>query len=134
MNFDESRTVELDIEDNIGKEMNRDARAIFDKIDNTLGSTPEIMAKQYQDQIIEEGRWISLINEKYVISAYFHPTKRHSATVMNGFFKTNISKVSKEKGEWAIAYLPKTLFFNKAYYNIYICSYRRIRPCRIYFA
>lgn len=117
MNFDESRTVELDIEDN--KEMNIDARAIFDKIDNTLGSTPEIMAKKYQDQIVDEGRWISFINEKYVISAYFHPTKRHSATVMNGFIKKNISKVLKEKGEWAIAYIPKTLFFNKAYYNIH---------------
>ena len=118
MNFDESRTVQLDIEDNNEKEMNIDARTIFDKIDNTLGSSPEIMAKNYQDQIVDEGRWISLISEKYVISAYFHPTKRHSATVINGFFKTNISKVSKEKGEWAIAYLPKTLFFNKTYYNI----------------
>ena len=28
-------------------------------------------------------------------------------------------KVIKEKGEWAIAYIPKTLFFNKAYYSIH---------------
>ena len=79
MNFDESRTVELDIEDNIGKEMNRDARAIFDKIDNTEN---RVMPIAQVNELIRDlsylpykvvAPFMTVINNKENFLRYFVP-------------------------------------------------------------
>lgn len=118
MNFDETRSLDLDF-NNIEENMNIDVRNIIEKIDNTV-SGPDFLDKTQNllDQIRAEGRWISVMTPNYTISAYFHPTKKHSATVINGFFFKTISRVIEEKGKWAIAYLPRALFFNRTKYNV----------------
>lgn len=124
MNYEETISVQLhvevdreDRENREDREFHVDAGKIFEKIDNKL-SSPEALGIQYKDEEKEGGRWLSLISEKYLISAYYHPTKRHSASVTNGFIKTNKSRVSKREGEWAIAFLPTTLFFNRPFYSV----------------
>lgn len=118
MDFEETGSLDsnlIDIESN----MYVDYRTIIKKIDKTFDDSYLKKNKSnFSDQIKLEGRWIFLLTENYVISAYFHPTKTHSATVINGFFIKNKLRVIKEKGKWAISYLPRTLFFNKTYFNI----------------
>ena len=120
MNFEETRSLDLDLDFNsIEENMNIDVRNIIEKIDNTV-SGPDFLDKtqNLRDQIRAEGRWISVLTPNYAISAFFHPTKKHEATVINGFFYKTTSRVIKEKGKWAIAYLPRTLFFNRTKFNV----------------
>jgi hypothetical protein len=49
-----------------------------------------------------------------VVSAYFHPTKEHSATTV-GKLGQKTSKAAA--GQWAVSMQTKALFGNKAMYN-----------------
>ena len=49
-----------------------------------------------------------------VISAYYHPTKRHSATTKG---KLGIKRSVARGGQWAVSKQSRGLWGNKAYYN-----------------
>ncbi|MCQ2821508.1 MAG: lactococcin 972 family bacteriocin [archaeon] len=73
-------------------------------------------AETVSDQDVAGGRFISYMGKGQIIAAFFHPTKRHSATCAHG---NNIkAKSIKEGGKWAIAKAPKALMGNKTYYNV----------------
>lgn len=49
-----------------------------------------------------------------VISAYYHPTKDHTATTAG---KLGTKKSVAKAGEWALSMQTRALFGNKAYYS-----------------
>lgn len=49
-----------------------------------------------------------------VLSAYYHPTKKHSATTQG---RLGIKRSVATGGKWAISQQSRALFGNKAYYN-----------------
>lgn len=64
--------------------------------------------------------WITVVEGShlttsgYVLSAYYHPTQRHSATVTG---KVGPIKTFEGPGVWAVAHCTKAMSGNKAQYN-----------------
>lgn len=74
-------------------------------------------SQTYSDQDVGGGRFISCMANGQMVAAYFHPTKRHSATCMHG--DKIIAKSVKDPGKWAIAKSPTAMLGgNKTKYNI----------------
>ena len=51
-----------------------------------------------------------------MMAAFFHKTKRHSATCAHG--DTIKAKSTKDAGKWAVCKAPKAVTGNKTYYNV----------------
>ena len=74
----------------------------------------------YKSEILDNGngRWISCQENGQVISACYHKTKNHSATVETGgmgpFF--NSKKSTAGPGEWAVA-IVGSRGWDRTYYN-----------------
>ncbi|OUM59706.1 hypothetical protein PIROE2DRAFT_14676 [Piromyces sp. E2] len=67
----------------------------------------------------EGGRWISIMADNQIISAYFHPTQRHYARAVG---KTDPGRSYADPGVWAVSVAMRNPFGgNKTYYNI-VCS------------
>lgn len=70
--------------------------------------------------------WLTSVNGDWgtyggqVMSAFYHPTKTHSATTVG---KLGQKRSVANKGEWAISIQTKALFGNKAFYNVIDWSY-----------
>jgi len=74
-------------------------------------------SETFSDQDVEGGRFISSMAGGQMMAAYFHPSRRHSATCMHG--DKVISRSVKDAGKWAIAKCGKALFGgNKTKYNV----------------
>ena len=64
--------------------------------------------------------WITSLDGKFgtwkgmVVSAYYHPTKKHTATTEG---KLGVKRSVAEPGQWAISTQTRGLFGNKCYYN-----------------
>ena len=73
----------------------------------------------YQEHDLEEGaRWISCQRQGWVISACYHPTKWHTATVRTGVWPFNHEDKSRARpGEWAVAWHKCELGVDKTFYN-----------------
>ncbi len=72
-------------------------------------SSPEIGSLWITDLT---GTW-GLQNGK-VMSAYYHPTKDHTATTVG---KNGQKRSAAAKGTWAVSIQTRAAFGNKAYYN-----------------
>ena len=60
-------------------------------------------------------RFVSVLNGDQVISAYFHPSKRHYATAEG---KTKPGRSYADAGTWAVAYAMRSLIGgNRTYYG-----------------
>lgn len=73
-------------------------------------------ATTYSDQDVSGGRFVSSMGNGQMMAAFFHKTRRHSATCCHG--DEIKAKSIKDGGKWAIAKAPKALFGNKTYYNV----------------
>lgn len=63
-----------------------------------------------------DGRWISYSSKTLVLSAFFHESKRHTATVRAD---ADEEKSVKNAGSWAIAYLKGSgMRAKKTFYNV----------------
>lgn len=74
----------------------------------------------YNDRVLDNGnaRWISCQAGGKVISACYHKTKEHSATVQTGIWPLNHeAKSTASAGQWAVAYLNSELGVDKTFYN-----------------
>lgn len=74
----------------------------------------------YSSQTLDggNGRWISCQTGGKVISACFHKTKNHSATVQTGIWPfIHQSKSTASPGEWAVAYRNSEPGVDKTLYN-----------------
>ena len=74
-------------------------------------------SETFSDQDVEGGRFISSMGNGQMMAAFFHPTKRHSATCMHGI---NVKARSvKDAGKWAIAKSGTSIIGgNKTKYNV----------------
>ena len=74
-------------------------------------------SETFSDQDVEGGRFISSMGGGQMMAAFFHPTKRHSATCMHGI---NVKARSvKDAGKWAIAKSGTSIIGgNKTKYNV----------------
>ena len=63
------------------------------------------------------GRWLSNIKDGYVMSAYFHKTKRHTATCDGGFLGGGQIRAEADPGKWAIALCKAGISGRKTYWN-----------------
>ena len=70
-------------------------------------------ANYYSKQEVSGGTFVSTIEDDLVISMFYHPSKKHSATA-EGLVK---SRSEANPGEWAIAVTSKAMFGNRSYYN-----------------
>ena len=74
-------------------------------------------SETFSDQDVEGGRFISSMGGGQMMAAFFHPTKRHSATCMHGD-KVKARSV-KDAGKWAIAKSGTSIIGgNKTKYNV----------------
>jgi len=62
----------------------------------------------------EGALWISDLNGDRVLSAFYHPTKLHSATT---YGKLGEKKSIAAAGKWAVSFQTKGLYGNKTNYN-----------------
>ena len=65
-----------------------------------------------------KGRWLSNIKDGYVMSAYFHKTKRHTATCDGGFLGGGSIRATAGPGQWAIAACKAGISGKKTYWNV----------------
>ena len=89
-----------------------------DKLAEKLGY--QIAKGNYRDQILQNGRarFISKIENDYVIAMYWHKTKRHSATCKGGFLSNDVQKREiAPAGAWAVAYCKAGKAGRKTFYN-----------------
>lgn len=98
----------------ISLSMNVDINTLLNQIGSAIGQT-----------VLQEGvtstspngndRFVSVLNSNQVISAYFHPTKRHYATAEG---KTKPGRSYAAAGTWAVAYAMRSIWGgNKTYYG-----------------
>ena len=73
----------------------------------------------FKDTLLEDGnaRWVSNIKGGYVVSMYWHKTRRHSATCNGGFLGGGQKRVIAPAGHWAIAYCKAGVSGRKTHYN-----------------
>ena len=63
------------------------------------------------------GKFWRSTNETYIIAAYYHPSKKHSAIANGGTNGGGLAKIPAKGGEWAVAY-SKRGFFNTSIYAL----------------
>ena len=86
------------------------AKFIYNEIQNYYGK--EMGSVQYRDG----GLFISCISDGKMMSAYWHPDRKHSATCLHG--DKIVQKAISDAGYWAIAYAKcNWLGGNKCKYN-----------------
>ena len=79
----------------------------------------ELTHSTFVDTYLEEGnaRWLSNIEDGWVISAYYHKNVKHSATCQGGFGGGEQTRAIGEPGEWAIAFCKAGISGRKTFYN-----------------
>ena len=67
----------------------------------------------------EGGRFVSVQSNGMVISAYYHPTKWHTATACTGFFHDRRAKSEAPPGKWAVAKIGRDILGgDQTWYNV----------------
>lgn len=91
---------------------------ILEKIGTSISSSL-INTSNFKDTYFENGRarWLSNIQDGYVISAYYHSTRSHSATCDGGILGGGKKSITADAGEWAIAFCKAGISRRKTYYN-----------------
>lgn len=87
---------------------------IYDKI--TYSLTHSYFIDTYNEN--GKGRWLSNIKDGYVISAYFHETKRHSATCQGGTLGGGQIRAIAGPKQWAIAICKAGISGRKTFWNV----------------
>ena len=67
---------------------------------------------------LDGGRFVSAMSNGLVLAAYYHPSRRHSATAIGGVFGPQ-TKSTVNPGKWAVAFVSKGKFGNKTFYNVF---------------
>ena len=88
-----------------------------DILKTVLGMVPS--RESYNDQWKHNGdaRWISYQTGGMVVSAYFHKTKFHYATVQTGLVWKREAKSSAPAGQWAVASINSIMGGDRTYYD-----------------
>lgn len=92
-----------------------DVNRLLDQIGSAIGKLFD--KGNYQRQEIAGGVWISTINNGTVLSAFFHPSRSHSATANGGAFGGGEVKSISGAGKWAVAWSSKGLTGAKTNYG-----------------
>ena len=75
-------------------------------------------ASRHDTRFDDGGRFISVQKDGQVISAYYHPTRRHSATAQSGLTQAR-ETASAPAGLWAVATIPSGVTgHDRTFYNI----------------
>ena len=97
----------------IGVSVTRILNIVYDKIYYEL--THSNTVDTYNEN--GKGRWLSNIKDGYVMSAYYHKTKRHTATCDGGLFGGGQIRAEASAGSWAIALCKAGIAGRKTYWN-----------------
>ena len=65
-----------------------------------------------------KGHWYSDLGDDYVLSAYYHETKKHSATCDGGFLGGGQERKEADAGKWAFAVCHAGISGRKTYWNV----------------
>ena len=74
----------------------------------------------HQSQPHPGAMWISTLEGNYeewkgmVVSCYYHPTKRHTATTIG---KLGTQRIEAPAGIWAVSVQPKSMYGNRSLFN-----------------
>ena len=72
----------------------------------------------FSDQRVAGGRFISTMTTSgFVVAAYNHPSKFHSATADGGLLGGGVSKSTAPAGVWAVAWSSAGISGRKTYYG-----------------
>ena len=90
---------------------------VVELIRTVVGLVPA--RSSYNDRSLDGGnaRWISCQTDGKVISACYHKTKWHTATVQTGLLIKHEAKSRAPAGQWAVAMLNSELGVDKTFYN-----------------
>ena len=91
------------------------AQKIFDLVYKETGIK---MSSGYSIFTVGGGYFFSIANQM-VCAAYYHNTKKHSATADGGFIGGGVITQIANKDYWAVACSMNGLFGRKTYYNVY---------------
>lgn len=61
---------------------------------------------------VVDGTWLT--HDGIVVSAYYHPSRPHTATTIG---KLGTKKSAANAGQWAVSWQTKAAYGNKAYYD-----------------
>jgi hypothetical protein len=93
--------------------INVDLTTLINKIGDAVG---QVIKPDGITSTIPNGndRFVTVMNDKQVVAAYFHPSKRHYA-VAEG--KTKSGRSYAPAGQWAYAVVMRALYGNKTFYG-----------------
>ena len=94
-----------------------DIKTIYSTIMTYTGILLTLAPDQDYKTSENKGRFASKIENGYVISMYFHATKKHYAICDGGFMGGGYYKKEAKPGEWAVAYCKAGLGWRKSGYD-----------------
>lgn len=91
------------------------AQQIFDLVYKETGIK---MSSGYTIRTVEDGYFFTAANTM-VCAAFYHHTKKHSATADGGFCGGGVIQQVSDKKYWAVACSSNGIWGRKTYYNVY---------------
>ena len=79
-----------------------DLNKLIDQIGNAIGQA--FSGGNFSRQEVSGGVYISTNSRGFVIAAFNHPKRYHSATADGGVFGGGVAKSTAHAGRWAVAY------------------------------
>lgn len=67
---------------------------------------------------VDGGLFISMMEDGKMMAAYWHPTRRHSATCVHDWIR-EVQKAYSDPGYWAVAVTNTPLMGAKTFYDVY---------------
>lgn len=100
---------------NLNINVNIDLAEIVSQISKGIGKV--LYKKNFSKQNVGGGVFVSSMTGDYVVAAYYHPSKSHSATADGGTLGGGVAKSTASKGRWAVAYSSQGIANRKTYYS-----------------
>ena len=85
------------------------------RISSLIGKS--FSTNDFYKQDASGGVFVSGVANGYVISAYNHPSKYHSATASGGFLGCGSEKSVASAGKWAVAWVCMGVANRRSYYG-----------------
>lgn len=101
--------------DNQEININLNLNDIVDKIGSIIGKL--LYKTNFTIKNVSGGIFVSAMTGDYVVAAFYHPSKRHSATADGGALGGGQAKSISNPKKWAIAYSSQGVGGRRTYYN-----------------
>lgn len=102
--------------DNISININLDLNKLVDQIGSLIGKV--LYKTNFTRREVLGGIFVSAMTGDTVVSAFYHPSRTHSATADGGWLGGGQAKSISLPGKWAIAYSSQGVGKRKTFYDV----------------